>query len=33
MKLSFLNTMGNNKVKKTIEYTGYPVVRTIGGSK
>ena len=32
-KLMFLNTMGNNKVKKTIEYTGYPVVRTIGGSK
>jgi biotin operon repressor len=33
MKIRFLNTMGNNKVKKTIEYTGYPVVRTIGGSK
>jgi len=33
MKLRFLNTMGKDKVKKTIEYTGYPVVRTIGGSK
>ena len=32
-KLRFLKTMGNYKVKKTIEYTGYPVVRTIGGSK
>lgn len=33
MKLRFLNTMGKDRVKKTIEYTGYPVVRTIGGSK
>jgi len=32
-KLKFLSTMGVDKVKKTIEYTGYPVVRTIGGSK
>lgn len=32
-KLKYLSAMGNNKVKKTIEYTGYPVVRTIGGSK
>lgn len=33
MKLRFLNTMYKDSVKKTIEYTGYPVVRTIGGSK
>ena len=33
MKLKFLSTMGKEKVKKTIEYTGYPVVRTIGDSK
>jgi len=33
VKLKFLSTMGIDKVKKTIEYTGYPVVRTIGGSK
>ena len=33
MKLKFLSSMGKEKVKKTIEYTGYPVVRTIGGIK
>lgn len=33
IKLKFLNTMGSDKVKKTIDYIGYPVVRTIGGSK
>jgi len=32
-KLRFLSTMGVDKVKKTIDYTGYPVVCTIGGSK